>query len=105
MRKAIPIFLFLVILFGVGGLILVRHMSRVHGPGYIPSRAMEKLRAIADSSGPFRNALERFKSDQGHYPAAVTNLVPSYFSLTNTLDLPNSKDWAGWEYTTRQPDS
>jgi hypothetical protein len=110
MRKAIPIILCVIVVLGIGGVALLRHMSHVHGWGFTPEHDMDKLRIIADDSRPLRDALERFKHDQGEYPTSVTNLISSYLQPTNVPDVLNTndyytKDWAGWEYHRKSTNS
>jgi hypothetical protein len=94
MRKSVFVLFCSFVLFAVAGVIVFRHLSRIF-PNYTP----EQLNAIADSSRPFREALEKFKNEQGHYPTEITNLIPSYLQRTNAPNLPDQKDWAGWDYS------
>jgi hypothetical protein len=107
MRKAFLILLCVVILIGVSAVILNRHLSHIYGPYYDPSnsRDLQKLLAIVDGSRPLREALERFKNDQGDYPTTVTNLFPSYLQTKNAPEDFNIKDWAGWEYNRESTNS
>jgi hypothetical protein len=97
MRKALLIFLCIVILIGVALGFFRQWGLRHFGPVYDPSssRDVQKLLAIADKSRQLREALERFKHDHGSYPTVVTNLFPSYLQAAPT---PASFYWAGWYY-------
>jgi hypothetical protein len=105
MRKALLIFLCVVILIGVGAVFLNRQMRHIYGPGYDPSnsRDLQKLLVIANAGRPLREALARFKIDHGYYPMEAADFIPSYLQPTNVPDILNTndyneKDWAGWEY-------
>jgi hypothetical protein len=99
MRKKFVTFVWVVVLIGIGATILLRQIRHVNGR-YVPDTkwGLQNLRTIADNSHPLRDALERFKSDSGNYPATVTNLFPSCLQASNAPDGWNTKDWAGWEY-------
>lgn len=97
MRKALITILCVVILVGVA-LGLLKQSGLLHfGPVYDArrSRDVEKLLVIADDSRPLREALERFKHDQGSYPTVITNLFPSYLQAAPA---PAPFYWAGWYY-------
>jgi hypothetical protein len=98
MRK-LHVFLFgAFILIGVGLFLFHRMAVDIFGVSYDPNNSddLQKLMVIADTSRPFRSALERFKQDHGSYPARAGDLFPSYLQSTNG---PNDySDWAGWHY-------
>jgi hypothetical protein len=88
MRKAFLILLCVVIVIGIG-------ISFFLWPVSVSKLDVQKLLTIADNGRPLREALERFKRDQGNYPAKATNLFHSYLQLA---PIPTPFDWGGWDY-------
>lgn len=97
MRKSLPILFCVVLVIGVSAGVLLWYGSRTGGPRYNPrsNRDVQKLQAIAENGRPLREALERYKHDQGSYPPVVTNLFPVYLQPAPT---PTEFHWAGWHY-------
>ena len=98
MRKALFIIFSVAILIGLGLFFFHRWALHTFGPSYDPTNShdLQKLATIADDSRPFRDALERFRLDHGSYPAAATNLFPTYLHATNSPE--DFSDWLGWRY-------
>jgi hypothetical protein len=100
MRKALIILLCVVLLVGAGAVALHRFGLRVYGPGYDPNNSsdVQKLGLLVDGSRPLREALERFRHENGGYPGAATNLFPSYLQAQTNRAPYDWSDWAGWNY-------
>ena len=86
-----------VVLIG-GGLCFIGRMLDLGGRGYDPAdnRDLQTISGFADDSRPFRLALESYRRDHGHYPAAVEDIFPTY--LRHSTNRPDDFTlWKGWD--------
>jgi hypothetical protein len=103
MRKTPLIIICVIAAIGIGAVLFSRQMRHGFGAYLTPEDDLGTLLVIADDSRPLRDALERFRSVRGFYPADVAIIIPSYLQPTNIPSALNTNDysandWGGWEY-------